>query len=69
MTKLTKPKFHKSPDNYKSLMKYTACSHLRNNVISDNCQACDTAWLIERCRCLEKTIDLLKKEINLSTKL
>lgn len=41
---------------YDSLEKYTDCEHSRSNTISPTCPACDTAWLIARCKSLEDTI-------------
>jgi len=50
------PEFHSVKDNYTSFEKYTECEHKKIDALGNNCQACDIAWLIERCKCLEKTI-------------
>lgn len=50
------PKVYPSKDNYVSFEKYTNCEHKKNNEIGSDCRECDIAWLIERCRGLEKIL-------------
>ena len=48
--------FHPVLNGYTDFEKYTNCEHKRNNQLGSDCQACDTAWLIERCKLVEKIV-------------
>jgi hypothetical protein len=57
--------YHKSPDNYEFLENLHAqCEHKLANHIQSTCIHCNVAWLIERCRVLERTLDQIKEALN-----
>lgn len=55
--------FSTAKDNYKEFEKHTNCKHKRKNEFGINCRECDIAWLIERCRTLEKTLSDFKQNL------
>ncbi len=57
------PKWHKTKGQYKEFGKYTECNHKKNDAIGSDCQACDTAWLIMRCKVLEDALSEVRQAI------
>ena len=50
------PEFHPTKGGYTEFEKYTNCEHKKKDELVSDCMECDIAWLIERCRVLEKAL-------------